>query len=342
MPLRVFINGMGRIGRLLVRKLFDAEGIEIVGINDEYMTESKLAYLLNHDTVYGDWYISGYKDVVQGHDNDGYITIDAMSIPFYTASRLVDIDLGYLRVDIVLECTGQFSDNPTEMLQQSWDAGARGCLFCYPLSTAYRHYVYNINASQKINLVDTPTSAGSASMNAAALLLKAINDGTGINTAFIEEVRSYTGDQNLCDNVTGDKFVERGRAAAQNIVPTTNTDIKLVAVLLPELNGKVLSNALRTPTIVGGTINATIVLPKTFTADEINVAIKAAASDSLTFSDERLVSSDVVSDDSIPIFLVAQTKVIGNVCNVTLLYDNEMGFVNQIVKLLQYGNIVLE
>lgn len=332
MALKVFINGMGRIGRLLVRKLIDS-GIDVVGINDEYMTESKLVYLLKHDTVYDDW-----NATIDGTDNDGYIHIFGKKVNFYTRPDLYNLPLGEIDRPIVLECTGLFSSKSDAVLTYFMDAGASGCLFCYPINSSI-DYVYNVNAfsGQNISSQSTPTSAGSASMNAAALLLKAINTSLVIDTVFIEEVRSYTGDQNLCDNVAGDKFVERGRAATQNIVPTTNQDIKSVGNLIPELNGKVLSTALRTPTIVGGAINATILFSKAYTVDEINTIVENAVlamNESLAYSEERLVSSDVVSDDSKPIFLSTQTKVLGNLCNVTLLYDNEMGFVNQIVKLL--------
>ena len=335
MARRIFINGMGRIGRLFLRKTFETnDAIQVVGVNDPYMTSEKLAYLLKHDTVYGD-----FKGDVKY--KDGYLVINDKQINFYSTSEIASLPLGEYTVDMIIDCSGAFRRNPTQFSGPAIAAGAKVAAISYPSTSTIPIYVYGINAYAEIQLNSDVQllSFGSCSLNAAAVLLKAVNKTAGVESAFIEVVRSYTGDQNLCDNVVGDISFERGRAAAQNIVPTHTSAANYIGLISPELNGRVLGTALRTPTIVGGAINASIVMPKSFTKDEINAMMKAEASDTLAYSEERLVSSDVVSNDSIPTFLASQTLSLGNVCNVTLLYDNEMGFVNQMIKLILNCNL---
>ena len=340
MSRRIFINGMGRIGRLFFRKAFDAEGTEIVGVNDIYMKAENLAYLLKHDTVYGNW-IHGDTTLWSSIDGNEYIDVFGKSISFYHERSVANLPLNELDVDMIIDCSGAYSINPIRFAADAKAAGARAAAISYLGDNSVPVFVYGVNAfsGEKINTDSSLISFGSCSLNAAAWLLKAINNGPGVESAFIEVVRSYTGDQNLCDNIAGNAAFERGRAAAQNIVPTSTGAGKNIGLIVPELFGKTLGTALRTPTIVGGAINASIVMPKSFTTNEINAMMKAAASDAFTYSEERLVSSDVVSNDSIPTFLAQQTMVNGNVCNVTLLYDNEMGFVNQMINLMLKCNL---
>ncbi|MFD6179054.1 MULTISPECIES: type I glyceraldehyde-3-phosphate dehydrogenase [unclassified Isoptericola] len=326
MTIRVGINGFGRIGRNFYRALVESGAdIEVVGVND--LTDNKtLAHLLKYDTVLGRFPKSVDFDdeniIVDGHKIRALAERDPANLPW-----------GELGADIVIESTGFFTD--ATKAKAHIDAGAKKVIISAPAKNEDATFVMGVNNDQYDPAAHHIISNASCTTNCLAPLAKALNDSIGIERGLMTTIHAYTGDQNLQDGPHKD--LRRARAAAQNIVPTTTGAAKAVALVLPELKGKLDGYALRVPVITGSATDLTFEAPKEVTVEEVNAAVKAAAEGplkgTLEYVDDEIVSSDIVTNPHTSIFDSKLTKVIGNQVKVVSWYDNEWGYSNSLVAL---------
>ena len=326
MTIRVGINGFGRIGRNFYRALVESGAdIEVVGVND--LTDNKtLAHLLKYDTVLGRFPKSVDFD-------DENIIVDGQKIRALAERDPANLPWGELGADIVIESTGFFTD--ATKAKAHIDAGAKKVIISAPAKNEDATFVMGVNNDQYDAAAHHIISNASCTTNCLAPLAKALNDSIGIERGLMTTIHAYTGDQNLQDGPHKD--LRRARAAAQNIVPTTTGAAKAVALVLPELKGKLDGYALRVPVITGSATDLTFEAPKEVTVEEVNAAVKAAAEGplkgTLEYVDDEIVSSDIVTNPHTSIFDSKLTKVIGNQVKVVSWYDNEWGYSNSLVAL---------
>ncbi|CAM3540892.1 type I glyceraldehyde-3-phosphate dehydrogenase [Isoptericola cucumis] len=326
MTIRVGINGFGRIGRNFYRALVESGAdIEVVGVND--LTDNKtLAHLLKYDTVLGRF----PKTVEYDDDN---IIVGGSKIRALAERDPANLPWGELGADIVIESTGFFTD--ATKAKAHIDAGAKKVIISAPAKNEDATFVMGVNNDQYDPAAHHIISNASCTTNCLAPLAKALNDSIGIERGLMTTIHAYTGDQNLQDGPHKD--LRRARAAAQNIVPTTTGAAKAVALVLPELKGKLDGYALRVPVITGSATDLTFEAPKEVTVDEVNAAVKAAAEGplkgTLEYVEDEIVSSDIVTNPHTSIFDSKLTKVIGNQVKVVSWYDNEWGYSNSLVAL---------
>ncbi|GAA1984997.1 type I glyceraldehyde-3-phosphate dehydrogenase [Isoptericola halotolerans] len=328
MTIRVGINGFGRIGRNFYRALVESGAdIEVVGVND--LTDNKtLAHLLKYDTTLGRF----GKTVEFDEDN---IIVDGTKIRALAERDPANLPWGELGADIVIESTGFFTD--ATKAKAHIDAGAKKVIISAPAKNEDATFVMGVNSDQYDSAAHHIISNASCTTNCLAPLAKALNDSIGIERGLMTTIHAYTGDQNLQDGPHGD--LRRARAAAQNIVPTTTGAAKAVALVLPELKGKLDGYALRVPVITGSATDLTFEASKEVTVEEVNAAVKAAAEGPLkgvlSYVEDEIVSSDIVTDPHQSIFDAKLTKVIGNQVKVVSWYDNEWGYSNSLVSLTE-------
>ncbi|MEL7975091.1 type I glyceraldehyde-3-phosphate dehydrogenase [Isoptericola sp. F-RaC21] len=326
MTIRVGINGFGRIGRNFYRALVESGAdIEVVGVND--LTDNKtLAHLLKYDTVLG-----RFPKSVEFDDEN--IIVDGQKIRALAERDPANLPWGELGADIVIESTGFFTD--ATKAKAHIDAGAKKVIISAPAKNEDATFVMGVNNDQYDPAAHHIISNASCTTNCLAPLAKALNDSIGIERGLMTTIHAYTGDQNLQDGPHKD--LRRARAAAQNIVPTTTGAAKAVALVLPELKGKLDGYALRVPVITGSATDLTFEAPKEVTVEEVNAAVKAAAEGplkgTLEYVDDEIVSSDIVTNPHTSIFDSKLTKVIGNQVKVVSWYDNEWGYSNSLVAL---------
>jgi glyceraldehyde 3-phosphate dehydrogenase len=324
--IRVGINGFGRIGRNFYRALVESGAdIEIVGVND--LTDNKtLAHLLKYDTVLGRFGKSVDFD-------DENIIVDGKKIRALAERNPADLPWGELGADIVIESTGFFTD--ATKAKAHIDAGAKKVIISAPAKNEDATFVMGVNNELYDPAAHHIISNASCTTNCLAPLAKALNDSIGIERGLMTTIHAYTGDQNLQDGPHGD--LRRARAAAQNIVPTTTGAAKAVALVLPELKGKLDGYALRVPVITGSATDLTFEASREVTIDEVNAAVKAAAEGPLKgvleYVEDEIVSSDIVTNPHQSIYDSKLTKVIGNQVKVVAWYDNEWGYSNSLVNL---------
>ena len=331
MAVRVAINGFGRIGRLAFRQMFGAEGYEVVAIND--LTSPKmLAHLLKYDTAQGRY--DGHT-VEAGEDS---ITVDGTTIKIYAQADANTLPWGELGVDVVLECTGFYCSKEKSMAHIN--AGAKKVVISAPAGNDLPTIVYNVN-HKNLTKEDTIISAASCTTNCLAPMAKALNDFAPIQSGIMTTVHAYTGDQMILDGPhrKGDK--RRARAGAANIVPNSTGAAKAIGLVIPELNGKLIGSAQRVPTPTGSTTILVAVVKGHVTKDEINAAMKAAATDSYGYNTDEIVSSDVIGMTYGSLFDATQTMVApmedGNTqVQVVSWYDNENSYTSQMVKTIKY------
>ena len=328
MAVKVAINGFGRIGRLAFRQMFDAEGYEVVAIND-LTSPDMLAHLLKYDTAQGKY---KYADsVVAG---EGSITVNGKEITIYAKANAAELPWGELDVDVVLECTGFYTSKAKA--QAHIDAGAKKVVISAPAGNDLPTIVYNVN-HDTLTAEDTIISAASCTTNCLAPMAKALNDLAPIQSGIMTTVHAYTGDQMILDGPQrkGDK--RRARAGAQNIVPNSTGAAKAIGLVIPELNGKLIGSAQRVPTPTGSTTILVAVVKGAVTKDEINAAMKAAATDSYGYNTDEIVSSDVIGMTYGSLFDATQTMVgPDNLVQVVSWYDNENSYVSQMVRTIKY------
>ena len=331
MTTRIGINGFGRIGRSafrIIQDKFQGE-LEVVKINDLTDNET-LAHLMKYDTAYGQF----------GHDvefDENSITVDGRRIEVSAEKDPANLAWGEAGVDIVLECTGVFRSGDTA--KAHIDAGAKKVIISATGKNVDGTYVWGVNSDSYTN-DQTVISAASCTTNSLAPLAKVLDEEFGIKSGLMTTVHSYTGDQRLQD--APHKDLRRARAAAQNIVPTTTGAAKAVALVLPNLEGKLDGFAMRVPTITGSATDLTVQLNKDVTAEEVNAAVKKATEDevlgtAMQYSEEPLVSSDIIGNTHGAIFDAGMTRVIdGNLVKVISWYDNEWSYTSQFVRMTKH------
>ena len=320
MPVRVAINGFGRIGRLVLRAVIESgrKDIEVVAVNDLGPVETN-AHLLRRDTVHGPFPAEVKVDGDTMDVGRGPIKVTAERDP----AKLPHKELG---VDIALECTGIF--NSKEKASAHLTAGAKRVLVSAPASGADLTVVYGVN-HEKLAAEHRIVSNASCTTNCLAPVAAVMNDAIGIEHGFMTTIHSYTGDQPTLDTLHKDLY--RARAAALNMIPTSTGAAKAVGLVLPELNGKLDGVAIRVPTPNVSVVDFKFVAKRATSKEEINAAVKAAAGQRLKgilgYTEEPLVSSDLNHDPHSSIFHMDQTKVVdGTLCRVMSWYDNEWGF----------------
>ncbi len=319
MTIRVGINGFGRIGRNFFRAIIaSGADIEIVGVND--LTDNKtLAHLLKYDTVLGRFPLSVDFD-------DDNIIVDGKAIRALEERDPANLPWGELGADIVIESTGFFTD--ATKAKAHIEAGAKKVIISAPAKNEDGTFVVGVNHEQYDPATQHIISNASCTTNCLAPMAKALNDAIGIERGLMTTIHAYTGDQNLQDGPHKD--LRRARAAAQNIVPTSTGAAKAVALVLPELKGKLDGFAMRVPVITGSATDLTFTASKEVTVEQVNAAVKAAAEGPLKgvlkYVDDDIVSSDIVTDPHTSIFDSKLTKVSGDLVKVVAWYDNEWGY----------------
>jgi glyceraldehyde 3-phosphate dehydrogenase len=326
---KVAINGFGRIGRLVYRQIYNMEGIDVVAIND--LTSPKvLAHLLKYDTAQG-----RFNADVKATENS--ILVDGNEIKIYAQKDPSQIPWGSHQVDVVLECTGFFTD--AEKAKAHITAGARKVVISAPATGDLKTIVFNVNHSI-LDGSETVISCASCTTNCLAPMAQVLEEKYGILGGLMTTVHAYTNDQNTQDAPHPKGDLRRARAAAQNIVPNSTGAAKAIGLVLPSLKGKLDGTAQRVPTLTGSLTELTTVLGKKVTVEEINAAMKAAANESYGYTEDEIVSSDVIGMAFGSLFDATQTKVlsVGDVQLVKTVswYDNEMSYVSQLVRTVDY------
>ena len=332
MAVKVAINGFGRIGRLAFRQMFGAEGYEVVAIND--LTSPKmLAHLLKYDSSQGKYALA---DKVESTEDS--IIVDGKEIKIYAKANAEELPWGEIGVDVVLECTGFYTSK--EKASAHVKAGARKVVISAPAGNDLPTIVYNVN-HDTLKAEDTVISAASCTTNCLAPMAKALNDLAKIKSGIMCTIHAYTGDQMTLDGPQRKGDLRRSRAAAVNIVPNSTGAAKAIGLVIPELNGKLIGAAQRIPTPTGSTTILTAVVEGNVTVDEINAAMKAAATESFGYNTDEIVSSDVIGSTYGSIFDATQTMVApmddGNTqVQVVSWYDNENSYTSQMVRTIKY------
>ena len=328
MAVKVAINGFGRIGRLAFRQMFGAEGYEVVAIND--LTSPKmLAHLLKYDSSQGKYALA--DTVSAGEDS---ITVNGKTLKIYKEPDANNCPWGELGVDVVLECSGFYTSK--EKAQAHINAGAKKVVISAPAGNDLPTIVYNVNHTT-LTKDDKIISAASCTTNCLAPMAKALNDLAGIKSGIMSTIHAYTGDQMILDGPQRKGDLRRSRAGAINIVPNSTGAAKAISLVIPELNGKLIGSAQRVPTPTGSTTILVATVEKSVTKEEINAAMKAAASESFGYNEDEIVSSDIVGSTYGSIFDATQTMVgADNLVQVVSWYDNENSYTSQMVRTIKY------
>ena len=326
---KVAINGFGRIGRLVYRQIYKMDGIDVVAIND--LTSPKvLAHLLKYDSAQGRF----DADVKAGEDS---ITVNGDAVKIYAQKDPAQIPWKNHEVDVVLECTGFFTDKDKAAAHIT--AGAKRVVISAPATGDLKTVVFNVNHSI-LDGSETIISCASCTTNCLAPMAKVLNDNYGIVTGIMTTIHAYTNDQNTLDAPHPKGDLRRARAAAANIVPNTTGAAKAIGLVLPELKGKLDGSAQRIPVITGSLTELTTILSKTVTAEQINADMKAAANESFGYTEDEIVSSDIIGIHYGSLFDATQTKVmtVGDkqLVKTVSWYDNEMSYVSQLVRTVNY------
>ncbi len=333
MSVKVAINGFGRIGRLAFRQMFGAEGYEIVAIND-LTSPAMLAQLLKYDSAQGRY--EKAETVVAGEDS---ITVDGKTIKIYAEKDAANLPWGEIGVDVVLECTGFYTSK--DKAQAHIDAGAKKVVISAPAGKDLPTVVFGVN-EKVLTPEDKIISAASCTTNCLAPMAKALNDYAPIQSGIMTTVHAYTGDQMLLDGPHRKGDLRRARAAAVNIVPNSTGAAKAIGLVIPELNGKLIGSAQRVPVPTGSTtILVAVVKGNDITEESINAAMKAQSSESFGYTDEYLVSSDVIGMRYGSLFDSTQTmvtKIEDGLYQVQVVawYDNENSYTSQMVRTIKY------
>ena len=333
MSVKVAINGFGRIGRLAFRQMFGAEGYEIVAIND--LTSPKmLAHLLKYDSAQGRY--EKAETVVAGEDS---ITVDGKTIKIYAEKDAKDLPWGEIGVDVVLECTGFYTSK--DKAQAHIDAGAKKVVISAPAGSDLKTVVFGVN-EDILTADDKIISAASCTTNCLAPMAKALNEYAPIQSGIMTTVHAYTGDQMLLDGPHRKGDLRRARAAAVSIVPNSTGAAKAIGLVIQELNGKLIGSAQRVPVPTGSTtILVAVVKGNDVTVEGINEKMKSVANQSYGYTDELLVSSDIIGITYGSLFDSTQTmvtKIEEGLYQVQVVswYDNENSYTSQMVRTIKY------
>ena len=338
MAVKVAINGFGRIGRLAFRQMFEAEGYEVVAIND--LTSPKmLAHLLKYDTAQGSFLgkIGENKHTVEATEDS--IIVDGKEIKIYAIKDAKDCPWGEIGVDVVLECTGFYTSKDKAMAHVQ--AGAKKVVISAPAGNDLKTIVYSVN-EKTLTKDDQVISAASCTTNCLAPMADTLNKTFPIVSGIMTTVHAYTGDQMILDGPQRKGDLRRARAGAQNIVPNSTGAAKAIGLVIPELNGKLIGSAQRVPVPTGSTtILVAVVKGKDVTKEAINAAMKAAASQSFGYNEDPIVSSDVIGMKYGSLFDSTQTmvaKIDDDTYQVQVVswYDNENSYTSQMVRTIKY------
>lgn len=333
MTTKIAINGFGRIGRLAFRRIQEISDIEVVAIND--LTDANmLAHLLKYDTTQG-----RFNGEVEVHE--GYFTVNGKDIKVFSNSNPADNPWGELGVEFVLECTGFFNDKEKAMAHI--EAGAKRVLLSAPAGSDVKTIVYNVN-HETLTADDVIVSGASCTTNCLAPMAKTLNDKFGIVSGLMTTIHAYTGDQNTLDAPHRKGDFRRARAAAENIIPNTTGAAKAIGDVMPELKGKLDGAAQRVPVAAGSLTELVTVLEKNVTLDEVNAAMKEAADESYGYTEDQIVSSDILGMNFGSLFDATQTKVLTvgdqQLVKTVAWYDNEMSYTSQLVRtLVHFANL---
>ena len=329
MATKVAINGFGRIGRLAFRRLQEVENIEVVAIND-LTDDAMLAHLLKYDSTQG-----RFKDEVEVIE--GGFRVNGKEIKTFENPNPKELPWGDLDIDVVLECTGFFADK--EKAHAHIDAGAKKVLISAPAKGDLKTIVYNTNHDTLDGSEDV-VSGASCTTNSLAPVAKVLNDEFGLIEGFMTTIHAYTGDQSTQDapHRKGDK--RRARAAAENIIPNSTGAAKAIGLVIPEIDGKLDGGAQRVPVATGSLTELTVVLDKNVSIEDVNNAMKNASNESFGYTEDEIVSSDVIGMTYGSLFDATQTRVmtVGDrqLVKVAAWYDNEMSYTSQLVRTLEY------
>jgi len=331
MAVKVAINGFGRIGRLAFRQMFGAEGYDVVAIND--LTSPKmLAHLLKYDSAQGRYALG--DTVSAGEDS---ITVDGKEIKIYKQANPENLPWGALDVDVVLECTGFFASKAKASAHIK--AGAKKVVISAPAGDDLPTVVYNVNHNI-LKASDTVISAASCTTNCLAPMADTLHKLATIKSGIMSTIHAYTGDQMLLDGPHKNGDLRRSRAAAANIVPNSTGAAKAIGLVIPELKGKLIGSAQRVPVPTGSTTILISVVEGTVTKEQVNAAMKAAANESFGYTEEELVSSDVIGIKFGSLFDATQTMVSpldnGTQVQTVAWYDNENSYTSQMVRTIKY------
>ena len=326
---KVAINGFGRIGRLVFRQIYNMKGIDVVAIND--LTSPKvLAHLLKYDSAQG-----RFDGEVKSTDNA--IVVNGEEIKIYAQKDPSQIPWGTHDVDVVIESTGFFADK--DKAEAHIKAGAKKVIISAPATGDLKTVVFNVNHSI-LDGTETIISCASCTTNCLAPMAKVMNDSFGIRVGFMTTIHAYTNDQNTLDAPHAKGDLRRARAAAANIVPNSTGAAKAIGVVLPELKGKLDGGAQRVPVIAGSLTELTSILNKKTTVAEVNAAMKTASNESFGYTEDEIVSSDVIGIHYGSLFDATQTKVMtvgdDQLVKTVSWYDNEMSYVSQLVRTVNF------
>ena len=326
---KVAINGFGRIGRLVYRQIYNMEGIDVVAIND--LTSPKvLAHLLKYDTAQG-----RFGQDVKATENS--IVVNGEEVKIYAQKDPSQIPWGDHGVDVVLECTGFFTDKAKA--EAHLKAGAKKVVISAPATGDLKTIVFNVN-HDILDGSETVISCASCTNNCLAPMAKVLDDQFGIVNGLMTTIHAYTNDQNTQDAPHAKGDLRRARAAAQNIVPNSTGAAKAIGLVLPNLKGKLDGSAQRVPTLTGSITELTAIVGKKTTKEEINAAMKAAANESYGYTEDEIVSSDIIGISYGSLFDATQTRVqtVGDsqLVRVVSWYDNEASYVAQLVRTVHY------
>jgi len=324
---KIAINGLGRIGRLVFQILFDRNNVDIVAINDIAPNDA-LVYLLKYDTAQGRW----EKDIKEIEDK---FYIDDKIINSTSVGEISSLPWKEYGVDVVIECSGRYR-NRTQ-LEEHIKSGAKKVVISAPADSTVKTIVLGINDND-ILPEDNVISNASCTTNCLAPMAKVLHENFGIVNGIMNTVHAYTGDQKLHDTIHPTDF-RRARAAAQNIVPTTSNANKALEWVMPELKGKIIGGAMRVPVIVGSNTELYCTLEKDISIEEINAAFKQAASTNLAgilqYTEDPIVSSDIIHNPYSCIFDAGLTQKVGNMYKIVGWYDNEYGYANRLAEMVE-------
>ena len=326
---KVAINGFGRIGRLVYRQIYKMEGIDVVAIND--LTSPKvLAHLLKYDSAQG-------RFDAEVKSTEDTIIVNGEVVKIYAQKDPSQIPWGEHGVDVVIESTGFFTDK--DKAAAHLKAGAKRVVISAPATGDLKTVVVNVNHGI-LDGSETIISCASCTTNCLAPMAKVLQDNYGIVSGLMTTIHAYTNDQNTLDAPHPKGDLRRARAAAANIVPNSTGAAKAIGLVLPELKGKLDGSAQRVPVITGSLTELTSILGKKVTAEEINAKMKASSNESFGYTEDEIVSSDVVGTHYGSLFDATQTKVLTvgdtQIVRTVSWYDNEMSYVSQLVRTVHY------
>ena len=329
--MKVAINGFGRIGRLVFRLMNDDSEMEVVAIND--LTDAEqLAYLLKYDTNHRNYKVDNITN------DENHIIVDGKKIRVYSEKDPSMLPWGELGIDVVMECTGLFTSYDKSLAHIN--AGAKKVIISAPAKGELKTIVYNVN-NEILDGSEQIISAASCTTNCLAPVLKVINDNVGIVKGYMTTVHAYTNDQVTLD-VAHKKgiYARRGRACAMNIVPSSTGAASAIGLVIPELKGKLDGSAMRVPVSSGSVVDLTLELNRNVTVEEINEMFKNNQNETIMFTMDPIVSSDVIGSHYGAVVDGLSTNVLEvdgkQLVKIVAWYDNEMGYSTQMVRTAKY------